>query len=96
MDENVQSIIGPRDRLLERLHNHRIMLERGVRREDFLLTSGEVAMVFRVSNRAVRCWADDGKLPYIRTLGGHRRFLASAVYNAFENPEGVSRRYRSA
>src|SRR6266498_1381214 len=73
---------GTRDRLIERLRRQAVAIQNGYRREDALLTTGEVAMLFRVSHRAVRCWADAGKLPYIRTLGGHRRFLASAVWEA--------------
>ena len=73
---------GTRDRLIERLRRQAIAMQNGYRREDALLTTGEVAMLFRVSHRAVRCWADAGKLPYIRTLGGHRRFMASAVWEA--------------
>jgi excisionase family DNA binding protein len=73
---------GTRERLIERLRRQSIAMANGHRREDSLLTTGEVAMLFRVSHRAVRCWADAGKLPYIRTLGGHRRFLASAVWEA--------------
>jgi excisionase family DNA binding protein len=73
---------GTRDRLIERLRRQAVAMQNGYRREDALLTTGEVAMLFRVSHRAVRCWADAGKLPYIRTLGGHRRFLASAVWEA--------------
>jgi excisionase family DNA binding protein len=73
---------GTRERLIERLRRQAMAMQSGHRREDALLTTGEVAMLFRVSHRAVRCWADAGKLPYIRTLGGHRRFLASAVWEA--------------
>ena len=73
---------GTRDRLIERLRRQAVAMQHGYRREDALLTTGEVAMLFRVSHRAVRCWADAGKLPYIRTLGGHRRFMASAVWEA--------------
>ncbi|MFP5224437.1 MAG: helix-turn-helix domain-containing protein [Actinomycetota bacterium] len=74
-----------RDRLIERLRRQSIAMQNGYRREDSLLTTGEVAMLFRVSHRAVRCWADAGKLPYIRTLGGHRRFLSSAVWEALKS-----------
>src|SRR2546428_5317806 len=73
---------GTRDRLIERWRRQAVAMQNGSRREDALLTTGEVAMLFRVSHRAVRCWADAGKLPYIRTLGGHRRFMASAVWEA--------------
>lgn len=74
---------GTRERLIERLRRQAMAMQNGHRREEALLTTGEVAILFRVSHRAVRCWAEAGKLPYIRTLGGHRRFLASAVWDAF-------------
>ena len=73
---------GTRERLIERLRRQAMAMQNGHRRDDALLTTGEVAMLFRVSHRAVRCWADAGKLPYIRTLGGPRRFLASAGWEA--------------
>lgn len=44
-----------------------------------LLTPGEVAVMFRVTPKTVTRWAEAGRLPVVRTLGGHRRFPASAV-----------------
>ena len=38
------------------------------------LLSGQVADLLHVSPKTVARWAQDGKLPSIRTLGGHRRF----------------------
>ena len=38
------------------------------------LTVSEVAGLFHVSSKTVVRWANDGKLPYMATLGGHRRF----------------------
>jgi excisionase family DNA binding protein len=51
------------------------------RREDqgTLLTPGEVAALFRVDPKTVTRWAKAGKLTAVRTLGGHRRYLASEV-----------------
>lgn len=46
---------------------------------DELLTPGEVAAMFRVTPKTVTRWAEAGKLPVVRTLGGHRRFPAAAV-----------------
>lgn len=46
---------------------------------DALLTPAEVAALFRVNPKTVTRWARSGKLTSIRTLGGHRRFLASEV-----------------
>lgn len=44
-----------------------------------LLTSGEVAVMFRVSPKTVTRWAATGKLASVRTLGGHRRYRESEV-----------------
>jgi excisionase family DNA binding protein len=46
---------------------------------DRLLTPAEVARLFRVDPKTVTRWAAAGKLNSTRTLGGHRRFLASDV-----------------
>ncbi|CAB4759510.1 MAG: BldC family transcriptional regulator [Actinobacteria bacterium] len=47
---------------------------------DYLLTPSEVAALFRVDPKTVSRWAKAGKLTSIRTLGGHRRYPASAVH----------------
>lgn len=44
-----------------------------------LLTSGEVAEMFRVDPATVTRWENTGKLTAIRTLGGHRRFRADEI-----------------
>ena len=44
-----------------------------------LLTPSEVAAMFRVDPKTVTRWAKAGKLSCVKTLGGHRRYLASAV-----------------
>lgn len=38
------------------------------------LTASEAAAIIGVSVATVRGWADDGRLPSHRTVGGHRRF----------------------
>jgi excisionase family DNA binding protein len=43
------------------------------------MTSGEAARFLGVSARTVTRWADKGQLPYIVTLGGHRRFARSVI-----------------
>lgn len=43
------------------------------RRERYLRTS-EVARKLQVSPKTVSRWAKEGRLPYLATLGGHRRF----------------------
>jgi excisionase family DNA binding protein len=44
-----------------------------------LLKPAEVAAMFRVDPKTVTRWAKSGKIPSIRTLGGHRRFRESEV-----------------
>lgn len=44
-----------------------------------LLTTGEVAAMFRVSPKTVWRWERAGKLRAIRTLGGQRRYYAAEV-----------------
>ena len=43
------------------------------------LRVGEAAEILRVSPKTVCRWAMDGKLPYQRTLGGHRRYPEQAI-----------------
>lgn len=44
-----------------------------------LLTVGEVAAIFRVSNKTVGRWGRSGALPIVRTMGGHHRYRLSDV-----------------
>jgi len=44
-----------------------------------LLTRAEVAEMFQVSPSTVTRWAEAGKLPSVKTLGGHRRYEARSV-----------------
>lgn len=43
------------------------------------LLVGEVAEILQVSPKTVCRWAMDGKLPFQRTLGGHRRYPEHAI-----------------
>lgn len=49
-----------------------------------LMTPAEVAVLFRVNPKTVTRWAVRGKLPFIRTLGGHRRYDESVVMELLE------------
>ena len=44
-----------------------------------LMTPGEVAKLFHVNPKTVTRWARAGKISSVRTLGGHRRFLAREI-----------------
>lgn len=46
---------------------------------DRLMTPAEVAKAFRVAPKTVTRWAEDGKISFVRTLGGHRRYRESEV-----------------
>jgi len=43
------------------------------------MRAGDVARLLHVSPKTVARWASEGKLAYVRTLGGHRRFAGEAV-----------------
>lgn len=43
------------------------------------MTTGDVGAVFGVTALTVKRWADDGKLPFFRTPGGHYRFNRADV-----------------
>lgn len=51
---------------------------------DALLTPREVAALFRVTPKTVTRWAEAGKIPAIRTLGGHRRYPAAAIHELLD------------
>lgn len=48
-------------------------------RDDDLLTPAEVAQLFRVDPKTVSRWAAAGKLPHIRTMGGHTRYRYGTI-----------------
>jgi len=43
------------------------------------LRSAEVAAILQVSPKTIARWAQHGRLPYQRTLGGHRRYPEPAI-----------------
>lgn len=70
--------------LEERLREREALLSElrsadGARSAARLLRTREVALLFQVSERAVTDWARRGRLPSVRTPGGHRRYPADAV-----------------
>lgn len=48
-------------------------------KDDRLLTPRQVAARFAVDPKTVTRWARTGKLPSIKTPGGHRRYRESVV-----------------
>jgi excisionase family DNA binding protein len=51
---------------------------------DEYLRAGDVARLLHVSPKTVARWASEGKLPYVRTLGGHRRFSGARIQELVE------------
>ena len=47
--------------------------------ESRLLTRAEVAELFKVSPSTVTRWAETGRLPSVKTLGGHHRYESRTV-----------------
>jgi excisionase family DNA binding protein len=43
------------------------------------LHSSQVADILHVSPKTIARWAKDGRLPFQRTLGGHRRYPEQAI-----------------
>jgi excisionase family DNA binding protein len=43
------------------------------------LWAAEVADILHVSPKTVSRWATEGKLPFLKTLGGHRRYPAAEI-----------------
>lgn len=58
------------------------------KRERYLRTS-EVAIRLQVSPKTVARWAKEGRLPYLATLGGHRRFPESVIEHLIGNLKSV-------
>jgi excisionase family DNA binding protein len=61
-----------------------------IKPDNKLLTPAEVAAMLRVDPRTVTRWARGGKLPSIRTPGGHRRYSESEVRGFLNNWRGVN------
>jgi excisionase family DNA binding protein len=43
------------------------------------LRAAEVAALLHVSPKTVSRWAQEGKLPFLKTLGGHRRYPEAKI-----------------
>jgi len=47
--------------------------------DEWFMTTQEVAKEFGVNPKTVTRWSDDGKIPFVRTPGGQRRFAQSEI-----------------
>lgn len=52
---------------------------------DQLLRTSEVAVLFDVTDRTILNWVNDGRLSYLSTVGGHRRFRAADVVGLYDS-----------
>jgi excisionase family DNA binding protein len=87
---------GPGERLARPANTVHRVSDRPFRGKEFsmetpepeeLLTPSEVAAMFRVNPKTVTRWARAGRISYIKTLGGHRRFKASEIRRLLEEAE---------
>jgi excisionase family DNA binding protein len=46
---------------------------------EILLNPAETAEYFRVGTKTLSRWAKEGRIPFIRTLGGHRRYRLADI-----------------
>jgi len=46
-----------------------------------------VAAIVQVSPKTVSRWATEGKLPFLKTLGGHRRYPAAEIHQLASQPQ---------
>ena len=51
------------------------------------LTPSQAARILHVSPKTVDRWADQGRIPCVVTLGGHRRFSREAILAVAEQME---------
>jgi len=55
------------------------------KQEETYLRTAQVAELLQVSPKTVSRWAKEGKLPFLFTLGGHRRYPESKIKRLREN-----------
>jgi excisionase family DNA binding protein len=55
------------------------------------LRAAEVADIVQLSPKTVSRWAKEGKLPFLKTLGGHRRYPAAEIRQLADELEVVNR-----
>ncbi len=54
-----------------------------------LMKVSEVAKLYHVDAKTVTRWAKAGKIPCIKTPGGHRRYVKDEVMSAYEQSKNV-------
>ena len=54
-----------------------------------LMKVSEVAKLYHVDAKTVTRWAKTGKIPCIKTPGGHRRYVKDEVMSAYEQSKNV-------
>jgi excisionase family DNA binding protein len=54
------------------------------------LKTAEVAAILHVSSKTVARWAQEGKLPFLRTMGGHRRYPEAEIRELANDLRGGS------
>lgn len=47
--------------------------------DEIYLQTKDVAALLHVSPKTVSRWAKEGKLPFVKTMGGHRRFPEASM-----------------
>jgi excisionase family DNA binding protein len=57
---------------------------------DQLLRTADVAALFQVSERTVSEWARRGRIPSVRTPGGHRRYPAEEIRHLLVETEDAA------
>jgi excisionase family DNA binding protein len=57
--------------------------------QDDYITPGEAARCLHVSPKTINRWANEGRIPCIVTLGGHRRFRRDDVAAALQQMGGT-------
>jgi excisionase family DNA binding protein len=72
-----------RQRLLAELYGREVPVTVGGQ----LLRTADVATLFQVSERTVSDWARRGRIPSVRTPGGHRRYPAAEIQRLLEAAE---------
>jgi len=53
------------------------------------IATSDVARLLHVSPKTVGRWAKEGRLPFIRTLGGHRRYPKVEIEQLVQSLAGV-------